>query len=86
MTLEEFRASVQLMTPADYDATYGPVLADICQPREWIRCYDSGAWIIYRADGTHWLDLEGEFYSTADGYSLPEMEATLWRWLGHEPI
>lgn len=86
MTIEEFRASVQIMTPATYDQLYGPVLADLCEPGDWIRAYGSGAWIIYRADGTHWLDLEGEEYSTDEGYTLPEMESTLWRWLGNEAV
>jgi hypothetical protein len=81
MTLAEFRASMTLVTPTQYENVYGKGIMDAAQQGDMVRCYDSGAWILYRAaTGDHWMHLEAEEYETAGDYDLQDMEETLYRW------
>lgn len=81
MTLAEFRASMTLITPTQYENVYGHGIMDGAKQGDMVRCYDSGAWILYRAaTGDHWMHLETEEYETAGDYDLKDMEETLYRW------
>lgn len=77
MTLTEFVQSRQDMTPEAFGLIVRDQMFSDYDPGIVMQVYGGGYWIERKPDGTHWLLLERDEY-TSPPETLEQLEARLW--------